>query len=218
LPYASERGDGIIGDFLPRRRDTGGLRALHIERIDIIFSYGITPTAGNVDVAGFPVFERGGNDTFKIAPITALNTTDDPSAYGALYTGGDGADPDFQWGSSSHEYSTIVFRADNGETDLRPSADVGSQTIHGTVFTYADLGISAGDTVYGYSLFGGDVNTDDHELLNPSGFPVDTSSSSNATGGLDLISSGTTVVPEPFSAVLLLLGLAALLSRGRQRP
>ncbi len=61
----------------------GGTNINNIERIDYIFEEGITVPA-DTDEQGFLVLERGGNDDFNIAPITSLDSNNDPDAYGTV--------------------------------------------------------------------------------------------------------------------------------------
>ena len=55
----------------------------NIERIDYIFDEGIVVPA-DPNEGGFPILERGGNDAFLFAPITALDGSGDPSSYSDL--------------------------------------------------------------------------------------------------------------------------------------
>ncbi|NBC16195.1 MAG: T9SS type A sorting domain-containing protein [Bacteroidetes bacterium] len=173
--------------------DGGVTNPNNIERIDFIFDNGIGVASGDDPAtAGFLVGDRGGNDDFGIAAITALDGNGDPSAYGSLVS------VSSQWGCTTLGFTTVVLRDDGGDSEYHPSAEVTGQDICGVYVSLQDLGVLAGETFFGYSLFGGDVNTTDHTLTDPSTFPTSTS---NSDGGLDLIaggdifSSGTTVLP-----------------------
>jgi len=95
----------------------------------------------------------------------------------------------------------------------RPSTS--SAGIFGLFFSLEDLGVQAGQTVYGYSIFAGDVETSVlEELLNWMGSAYDTETAAS-NGGLDLVSGGSAfiekdidindliiVIPEPGTLVL----------------
>ena len=193
----------------------------NIERIDYLFTNGITATSSAVlNGSGFLVLERGGNDDFQIAAVTSLDSnTTEPDAYNTpvSYDNADGV-----WGDSTIDVDSIVFRAQNTTDDLNPSADIGAQDMDGIFVSLADLGMSVNDTIYGYSLFASDVTYDKTaDLVNwkdSTHYPTTTSSSSNANG-LDLIAGGTywTSVPEPASVLLFGLGLTGLAGVGGRR-
>lgn len=181
----------------------------NIERIDFIFPNVLQAQnlsvldpsyTGNFDDQldfGFPIIERGGNDTFKIAPILDINTLGKPSQYGQLLTV-DTSD----WGSGLLATDTLVVRGDNspGNTEFEPSAFVTGQSLAATFITLRDLGLNVGESFYGYSLFGGDVDPGISFASDPTAysdllkdvtdqtvFPQNTGS---ANGGLDLVSGG----------------------------
>ena len=162
----------------------------NIERIDFISPKGLSAPSANLDDVGFLILERGGNDQFKVAPITAIDASGNPTAFGTpvsiTNTG--------TWGRSTNSISTAVMVRDvPADANLRYSTTVGNQAISGIFFTYRDLGITANQTFYGYAIVGGDVTaTTGSGILNvnnASNYPINTSDASGA-GGLDLISSG----------------------------
>jgi hypothetical protein len=93
------------------------------------------------------------------------------------------------------------------------------QTIGAVAIPITDLGVQAGATVYGYSLFAPDVTDggNPNNLLNWSNstfFPTNTNSIT--TGGIDPIAvSGVlyAAIPEPTTASLMMVGAGALLTR-----
>jgi len=168
----------------------------NIERIDYIIPGGLSiPLAQQGDV-GFLILERGGNDDFQIAAITALDAAGAPSDYGPLIF----VDRD-TWGDTSDvEISTAVFRRENPVDPFRPSHlaprredDVFStQPVEGIVFPIDSLVTAPQNAspIFGYSLFAPDVNGAGTELVafeNAVNFPRDTN---NQVGGLDLIAGG----------------------------
>lgn len=174
---------------------TGQETGNNIERIDyIITAPGISvPIADQGDV-GFLILERGGNDAFRIAAITALDGAGNPAAYGPLVDVNTGT-----WGASNDvQVASAVMRWDN-LADLtaprfRPSHLVATQPVRGIFFPVNSL-VTAPDNanpIFGYSLFAVDVNGAGAQLVdftNPAVFPTNTTGD-NAIGGLDLIAGG----------------------------
>jgi len=149
----------------------------NIERVDFIELSGLTAPTTLADI-GFLILERGGNDTFKIAAITSLDSSNDPATFGNPITG-------LTWGQSpTFNIPTTVMRTDTIGANLNPSNNVASQKISGIYFSYADLGVLAGQKFYGYALFPADAPTN---LVNWKAFPPDTRENN---GGLDLIAGG----------------------------
>lgn len=201
----------------------------NIERIDFVFNQNrLTPqNQAHLDGVGFTVMERGGNDTFTVAAITAIDGAGTPTQYAAPVTVSES-----DWGSSLWNDQTTVVNGDEpGLGSHTITAELSSQDAKGIFFTLSDLGISAGDDVLGYSLFAPDtgnaVGTDSSLLLdwlNDTYFPTDTDDVN--TGGLDLISGGSGIieqnldttdlivaVPEPTSVLLaVILGLVAMVA------
>ncbi len=152
-----------------------GSNSNNIERVDYIYKTGITiPLATPAADIGFIVLERGGNDTFKLAPILAVDGNFDPTLFGALLTVN-------TWGFSGFNYQSIVFRQDTGDADYRPSAELGIQDIDATFITFGGLGLSPGTTFYGYALFPTDVTNPNAPFTS---FPT------SSNDGLDLIEGG----------------------------
>jgi len=167
----------------------------NIERLDVVFSDGVVATTS----LAFAVFERGvvaGHDPFGIAAITAVDAMGHPTAYGPLVRFGSGSNYG-TYGQSAllpTDTSWIVTRnlvSDQGAPATSPSANITNQSIGGVTVAVVGptsanaLGITAGTTIYGYSLVGGDV-TESDDLLHPENFPLDSNSATGA-GGIDLI-------------------------------
>ncbi len=186
----------------------------NIERVDVIFPSGLS--SSNTQEAGFALFDRGNNnnhDGFRIAAITSLDVAGDPAGFGSLITcvRGNGAN-NGSWGHPSLangniNLSVYVMRKESGELNLRSSAAI-TQEIGGVFFSFNNLGVSAGQTIYGYSLFGPDglANPTNAQLLNINNSTVyPTGTTETAGGGLDLIainasfSTGAPVLPVNIS-------------------
>jgi VCBS repeat-containing protein len=176
--------------------NNAGVNFNNIERVDFLIKSGLIVKQEYVNDAGFLLLERAGNDSFKIAAITAIDANGNPSQFGNLISL-----PTSTWGNSGIPIITDVFQNQSNWNAPKLTASVGSQNIHGIFISISSLGIASGQTVYGYALFPGDINSS-NDLVSLSDFPKNTSDSSG-NGGLDLISSGGLFIPKnvPESAV-----------------
>lgn len=161
--------------------NSNGATINNVERIDLLINSGVF-TPDNTK-AGFLINERGGNDNFHAAAITALDANGDVSALGTLVTAGSSVS---SWGNTGRGVITSVFQRDGSDTYMRPSQDLSSQNIYGTYISFSDLGISNNTTIYGIAIFPGDVNSS-MDLVGLSDVPTNTSGSS---GGLDVMGGG----------------------------
>ena len=183
--------------------DTGAAGG-NIERLDFVTTAGMTSNAS----MGFAVFDRGAigvHDAFKIAVITGWDSVNNkPTSYGQLVSEPGGADYGTQ--NVVADFNYTLFRYSNGDnlTANTASTEVGTQGVGGVVFSLAQLGITAGTTIYGYSLFGYDV-TDGGNSANlldwtsTSYYPANTTGTTGS-GGIDLLGlNGITfsAIPEP---------------------
>lgn len=168
----------------------------NIERVDVIFTTGLntsTPTQ-----AGFAIFDRGNNnqhDPFRIAAITSLDGSGNPNGFGAVMTctAGNGSN-NGSWGhptiaAGNKQFAAYVLRKDAAEPRLRVSSDV-NQEIGGVFYSFSDLGITSGQSLYGYALLGPDgiASPTTAQLLNlnnSSVYPLSTTEAEG--GGLDLV-------------------------------
>lgn len=170
----------------------------NVERVDKIFSTNLATT--NITKYGFLILERNGNDQFKIAPITAVDGSNNPTAWGSIYTISTGT-----WGSTGQTITSLDLKLDNDivtstylgvtsantpDTQFEPINTLSSQTIRGVFITYADLGISSNSPIYGFSLFGADINSamsNIADLSSDADYPINTGTGGSTTYGLDLI-------------------------------
>jgi len=189
------------------------------ERLDVVFSSGITASASKV----FGVFDRGyqngfnSHDPFKIAAITSVDANGNPTGYGQLISVAKG------WGQTSllgSAITTIDLRNDPHNPNLTSPTTLLVQPVGGVLISTDDLA-GAGTTIYGYSLFAYDVTGTGNQLLdwtNKNYFPPNTN---HVTNGLDLLSITGLIelhaVPEPASLSMLGLGAGAMLMRRRRR-
>jgi hypothetical protein len=129
----------------------------NIERVDFIIPEGLTCIHNTDRVqSGVAVIDRGTGDPFKIAAITGLDASNDPSSFGNLVSvtaanfGANLLPAAFNYG--------ILINDVNYRSESRPSTR-SSQNLKGVYISLADLGIAIGQRFYGYALFGPDVVT-----------------------------------------------------------
>ncbi|WP_420384831.1 T9SS type A sorting domain-containing protein [Roseivirga sp.] len=169
---------------------SGSIQA-QVERVDAIWYTGIVSCAPSNAV--FPVIERGGNDSIKIAAITALDSEGNPSAYSDLI---EIIDSDWPGTGLSYDDFLILRRQTVGQNPL-PLLNTGviagqsAQVIQGVAVSFSELGISAGQVIYGYSLFAYDTDDVSHDLTDISTFPTTTTA---AASGLDLVAGVSAAV------------------------
>ncbi|MDO6430644.1 hypothetical protein Q4E93_08600 [Flavitalea sp. BT771] len=184
----------------------------NIERVDVIFSSGLN--TAYPEKAGFTILDRGANynhDPFRIAAITSLDASGNPASFGAvrICTGGNGS-TNGSWGhpttaNGNKQFAAYVLRKDASDAHLRVSSVV-NQEIGGVFFSFADLGITAGQTLYGYALLGPDGITSptSAQLLNLTDATVyPTNTTESAGGGLDLVAVNTVFATGSFVVLAL---------------
>ncbi len=187
----------------------GGIIEVETERVDVIWFSGIQTS--EPDNAVFPVIERGGNDNIAVAAITGLNTDGTPSSYGTLI-----GIPENGWpGTGSTFNNYLVLRRETAGSTPLPLLPIGTfegqsaQTIQGVAVSFTELGVSANQSIFGYSIFSADVvsgyttNTGQVvgsgaqsvkagvDLTDISSFPTDTNSNDS---GLDLVAGVSAAV------------------------
>jgi hypothetical protein len=152
------------------------LHASNIERVDFIIPGGLVPLS-NTDRtnSGVAVFDRGTGDPFKIAAITAVDASNNPTAYGNLVpVTAANFGPNLL--ALSFDFC-IITRDPKYYSQSRPSSP-DNQNLRGVFISLADLGLAVNQRFYGYSLFGNDVTVADPNWNN---YPTTTST----TSGLD---------------------------------
>jgi hypothetical protein len=190
--YFATMDEALVGTGINRGGDnifvnSGGTNVNNIQRLDYIFDDGIE-VPEDPSTAGFPIFERGGNDPFNFAVISELDANNEPSKYETIisYKTDD-------WKPTGVEIEAAVLSGFplEGENLLESANLNNTQPISVIFVSFEDMGFSAGDIVYGYSLAGADSTTDCNgflEFSNTSFFPQDTNSNN---GGIDLMSGGS---------------------------
>ncbi len=157
----------------------------NIERLDFVNTAGLTAPTDSTQIndIGFLILERGGNDSIKVAAITSIDATGTPTGYGPVIT-----QISSQWGASGLSLDYSVMRKDVTDLDWRPS-DSGNQRIAGIYFSFGSLGVTTGQTIYGYSIIPVDVTaTTGINLINWLNYPTNTIDT--GTTGMDLMAGG----------------------------
>lgn len=187
----------------------GGIIEVETERVDVIWFSGIQTSQPTTAV--FPVIERGGNDNIAVAAITSLNTDGTPASYGTLI----GIPETFWPGTGSSFNNYLVLRRESAGSTPLPLLPIGTdegqtaQVIQGVAVSFSELGVSANQSIFGYSIFSADVvsgyttNTNQVvgsgaqtvkagvDLTDISTFPTDTNSNDS---GLDLVAGVSAAV------------------------
>lgn len=206
----------------PFANGTGNSAYSNTERIDFYFAGGYTVQAN--DALVFFDVENPGNfgDGFRIAAFTGVGTVNGvnnaPTTYantGLLVPadsfGGPITNPE---GGSSATYNRSTFTSgDNLSGTASGTTDVGTLELVGILIRFSDLGISAGTTIYGYSLMAGDVNPTSAANLvnwnNSTYYPTNTDP--NGYGNMDFMGFGAQIsrpVPEPSTYGAIFIGLS----------
>ncbi|MEM9214611.1 MAG: DUF4347 domain-containing protein [Cyanobacteria bacterium P01_F01_bin.150] len=176
-----------------------GQSASNIERLDYILTTPVRTTDANeLDSVGFLIVERGGNDSFQIAPILALDANNDPTAYGDLITVNAN-----DFGATDQEILAVQYTQEMDDPNLRPdnifNRGGSTQNIGAVYISWDDLGIDVNENVFGYSLFAPDTNPANGDLLdvNSGAFPTNTTGRFQGSGNsLDPIAGGLLFVSD----------------------
>ena len=155
--------------------NTGSPQSNNIERFDYVNSRALTTATPNN--AGFAVFERNGNDPFKIAAITAIDGAGNATAFGTLLNVTTAS-----YGPSLKPVDYVIFQKQDADANLKPAENGGTQNVTGIFFSFTDLGIAANQTVYGYVILPDDAISTDY-TLNPT-------NTASAAGGMDTFPGG----------------------------
>ena len=173
----------------------------NIERVDFVWSNGYT-TVGDEVIIVFNFDPVGAQDDFRVAVFTGIDNSASklPTAYantGVLVTGTDYPDKLPLPLSGSPTTSTSTGFRTTGTDNLSGTAlnrgDSQTVGIGGVAISLATLGISPGQTIYGYSLIPTDANASTAanllDFTNPSLYPTNTANA-DATGTADFSTFG----------------------------
>ncbi len=220
--------------------NTGGTSSLNsnIERIDFYFSGGYTVQAG--DALVFFDLENQGNfgDGFRLAAYDTVGTVNGfanaPTNYvstGVLLAADSFGTPvATPSGANARYLRSTTTNGDNlasGQTLATIDTNAGTLGasdlyLVGVLIPLADLGLTVGQTIYGYSLFAGDVaftgTSQMNNWNNAAYYPTNTDATT--WGNMDFMGFGAQVsrpVPEPSVFGAGLLGLAGAWLAWRRR-
>jgi hypothetical protein len=161
--------------------------AKNIERLDYLFDFGVLAPfqASDMALAGHAVAEKSSNNPIKVAAILALDVLGQPAAYGPLVFVGEHFCYDepicYHLTDLQHTYSFL--QNDYNEPQGFPVETERSRESIGVAFlSMNDLGLIPGQRYYGLSLFSDDVDAEQHDLLDPSSFPNNTSDDNIVAG------------------------------------
>ena len=160
-----------------------------IERVDVRINGGDGFFVVKPSRQGFVVLERGvaaAHDGFVISLITSLDGLGNPNGYTGLIRV---VSADYGASNPLGNANYIESRRDGGVGNLLASATPTAEGIGGVFFEFADFGIAAHTTVYGYSIAATDfpiagTAADMVDFTNATNFP--TTTPSGGAGGLDL--------------------------------
>lgn len=162
----------------------------NVERIDLIIDNGVTVPVGiSLAKIGTMILERGGNDRYKVALITSLDSAGNVASLGNLVSRATS-----NFGATGYSMESDVFQNSSAEPTtaddsiIKPATIIPSQSVSGDFVDFSTLGASNGQVVYGICLFPGDV-TASMDLIGLSDVPTNTDDTTN--GGLDLMGGGT---------------------------
>ncbi len=184
--YAATSEEALNSRYINRGIDAI-FSCTNARRWDYIFT-GTFAVSSSTDLSktGFPVFERAGNDAFKIAAITGLDNNGDPNCFGNLITVNTS-----DWGNSLYYLNSVNFEGNEGTQSAYPEAEYGGD-VKGVFISLQDLGITAGQQIYGYAIFDTNVSTSNSnachtDLINWNSYP------SSGQSSLDVVASGMLV-------------------------
>jgi LruC domain-containing protein len=162
----------------------------NIERLDVVVSAGINLVSA--EAQGFAIMERGNvnqHDAIVVAVITAVDGADNPTAYSDVIRVGSS---DYGTTNPISGNPSVVLRRDGAVEPLKVSTTLGNQGIGGVMFKFSDFGLTDGQTVYGYSVTGGDfpaggTGANMVDYTNTTYFPLNTNGTTAGQGGIDMI-------------------------------
>jgi hypothetical protein len=162
--------------------DNTSANSNNIERLDWISTTAFSTATPSL--VGFSIFERGAvsaHDPFAIAAITSLDAFGNPASYSSIVRVGAG-----NYGDPGPNVTYRILKA--AVPANLADATGNTQNRGGVIVSLQNLGITAGQPVYGYSLFSNDLPVGATpanlvDFTNTTYFPTNT----GGAGGIDLI-------------------------------
>ncbi len=188
--------------------NSGETNQSSIERVDYIFN----SSAAASNTIGLTVFERGdsnAHDSFQVALVLGVDGSNNPTSFSDLLTINAG------WGTTNLEPNTSAGRTilkDDGGNQVYANSGITSQDLGGVLISLDQFSGITGD-VFGYALFGGDVDAANGDITDVTSAAYPNSASAQQGGlGLDPLALNIGLVQEvPFEFSP---GLGLLLSGG----
>lgn len=177
-PFVTEGSDNLFGNV-------GGITTNDVERFSVLRDSPLT--ASDPASVAVSIVERGGNDAFKLAAVTAVDAAGAPVAWGPIVSV-----PTSAWGPILPEVTSTVLQQLPGTTGYRPLDYTAAQTIAGVSVSLTDLGVLPGQPLFGVSLVGNDETS-------MSG-PFTTTTNETTAGGLDLVSAVFATAVQPVAS------------------
>lgn len=174
-PFVTEGSDNLFGN-------TGGVTTNDVERFSVLRESPLT--ASDPAAVAVSIVERGGNDAFKLAAVTAVDGAGAPVAWGPIVSV-----PRSAWGPILTGVTSTVLQQLPGTTGYRPLDYTSAQTIAGVSVSLTDLGVQPGQPLYGVSL----VGNDETSMTGP----FTTTTNETTDGGLDLVSTVFATAVQP---------------------
>ncbi len=161
----------------------------NIERIDVKINGTDGYFVYKPERQGFAVFERGAagaHEGFVVSVITAIDGSGNPTGYTGLIRV---VSADYGVSNPITNANYVVARRDGGVGNLLASSAPTGEGMGGVFFEFADFGIAANTTVYGYSIAAADfplaaTAADMVDVSITTNFP--TTTASGGVGGIDL--------------------------------
>ena len=166
----------------------------NIERVDVVFPALTINNAADLPLNGFLASEKSGNNTYKAAAILSLDANGEPASYGNLVTIQANTSYGIPADNSFNPRRSNAFIEDSNSDNQPLRVGGANERIGLSLITFADLGIAAGQTFYGISFFGDDVDDTDN-LLDPTTFPSTTGTGADIYGALGAIVTASGFVP-----------------------
>ena len=157
--------------------NTTSQSASNIERLDILWKSGVQIIdAKNTYIL---VNERGGQENARIAVITGISSSDEPTGFLQA-----GTTPSARRKTVISNMKFTILRKPTAASEYG-NAGPGVQNMVVSMLSFAELGVNNGDTIYGFSLLPNDAAVDGSgrpylDWTNPTYYPT------NTTDGADL--------------------------------
>ncbi|MEM6800532.1 MAG: hypothetical protein AAF696_03960 [Bacteroidota bacterium] len=158
--------------------------ANNIERVDILTDKIVSPSSVLLDEIGFFIAEKRGNNDLQVAAILSIDANGNPASYGSLIF----LEDYLTFGLLGTSYNFRFFKdSARSPHGLAEPFYNSTEQIGYSLITFQDLGLTEGQSIYGISFFGKDVDAASHTLTDPNTFPGNTNEGADIHGGFGTI-------------------------------